>query len=101
MIILDPPKFAHKRDKVDDALMAYHRLNRAAVDLLEPVESWSLAVARAMSNAKTSSTCSPALPNGPAAISKSSNNAVPPRSPGKRDVFGDGVLEVLYLPGGG
>jgi 23S rRNA (cytosine1962-C5)-methyltransferase len=36
MIILDPPKFAHKRDKVDDALMAYHRLNRAAVDLLEP-----------------------------------------------------------------
>ena len=35
MVILDPPKFAHKRDRVDDALMAYHRLNRAAVDLLE------------------------------------------------------------------
>ncbi len=36
MVILDPPKFAHKRDRVNDALMAYHRLNRAAVDLLEP-----------------------------------------------------------------
>jgi 23S rRNA (cytosine1962-C5)-methyltransferase len=36
MIILDPPKFAHKRDRVDEALMAYHRLNRSAVDLLEP-----------------------------------------------------------------
>jgi 23S rRNA (cytosine1962-C5)-methyltransferase len=36
MIILDPPKFANKRDRVDEALMAYHRLNRSAVDLLEP-----------------------------------------------------------------
>ena len=36
MIILDPPKFAHKRDRVDEALMAYHRLNRSAVELLEP-----------------------------------------------------------------
>jgi 23S rRNA (cytosine1962-C5)-methyltransferase len=36
MIILDPPKFANKRDRVEEALMAYHRLNRAAVDLLEP-----------------------------------------------------------------
>jgi len=36
MVILDPPKFAHRRDSVNDALMAYHRLNRAAVDLLEP-----------------------------------------------------------------
>lgn len=36
MIILDPPKFANKRDRVEEALMAYHRLNRSAVDLLEP-----------------------------------------------------------------
>ena len=35
-IILDPPKFAPSRSKVNDALMAYHRLNRTALDLLEP-----------------------------------------------------------------
>ena len=35
-VILDPPKFAGSRKKVDDALMAYHRINRTAVDLLEP-----------------------------------------------------------------
>ncbi len=35
-VILDPPKFARSRAAVDDALMAYHRLNRSAVDLLEP-----------------------------------------------------------------
>ncbi len=35
-VILDPPKFARSRAAVDDALMAYHRLNRLAVDLLEP-----------------------------------------------------------------
>lgn len=35
-IVLDPPKFARSRSAVDDALMAYHRLNRMAVDLLEP-----------------------------------------------------------------
>jgi 23S rRNA (cytosine1962-C5)-methyltransferase len=35
-IILDPPKFARSRQAVDDALRAYHRLNRLAVDLLEP-----------------------------------------------------------------
>lgn len=34
MVILDPPKFAHSRQAVDDALKAYHRLNRAAVALL-------------------------------------------------------------------
>lgn len=36
MIVLDPPKFAGKRDGVDAALLAYHRLNRQAVGLLEP-----------------------------------------------------------------
>jgi 23S rRNA (cytosine1962-C5)-methyltransferase len=36
MIILDPPKFARSRGSVNDALMAYHKLNRMAVDLLEP-----------------------------------------------------------------
>ncbi len=35
-VILDPPKFARNRANVDDALMAYHRLNRTAVSLLEP-----------------------------------------------------------------
>ncbi|MCA9246644.1 MAG: class I SAM-dependent rRNA methyltransferase [Planctomycetales bacterium] len=35
-IVLDPPKFTHGRRTVDDALRAYHRINRQAVDLLEP-----------------------------------------------------------------
>ena len=36
MVILDPPKFARSRASVDDALRAYDRINRVAVDLLEP-----------------------------------------------------------------
>jgi len=36
MIVLDPPKFARSRAAVDDALRAYHRVNRVAVGLLEP-----------------------------------------------------------------
>ena len=36
MVVLDPPKFARSRTAVADALMAYHRLNRTAVGLLEP-----------------------------------------------------------------
>ncbi len=35
-VVLDPPKFARSRKQVDDALRAYHRLNRLAVDALEP-----------------------------------------------------------------
>jgi 23S rRNA (cytosine1962-C5)-methyltransferase len=35
-VILDPPKFARSRSKVNQALMAYHRLNRSALDLLPP-----------------------------------------------------------------
>jgi 23S rRNA (cytosine1962-C5)-methyltransferase len=35
-VVLDPPKFARSRAAVNDALMAYHRINRLAVDLLEP-----------------------------------------------------------------
>jgi 23S rRNA (cytosine1962-C5)-methyltransferase len=35
-IVLDPPKFARSRAALDDALMAYHRLNRSAAELLEP-----------------------------------------------------------------
>ncbi|MFO0896865.1 MAG: class I SAM-dependent rRNA methyltransferase [Pirellulales bacterium] len=35
-VILDPPKFASSGDNVEKALRAYHRLNRVAVDLLEP-----------------------------------------------------------------
>lgn len=33
-VILDPPKFAGRRDKVEAALRAYHRLNRLAVQAL-------------------------------------------------------------------
>ena len=36
MVILDPPKFARSRASLDDAMRAYHRANRLAVDLLEP-----------------------------------------------------------------
>ena len=36
MVVLDPPKFASSRAALDDALRAYHRINRVAVDLLEP-----------------------------------------------------------------
>ena len=35
-VILDPPKFARGRGGVSGALMAYHRLNRTAVTLLNP-----------------------------------------------------------------
>ncbi|MBX3414495.1 MAG: class I SAM-dependent rRNA methyltransferase [Pirellulales bacterium] len=35
-VILDPPKFARSRGTVNDALRAYHRLNRLAVGMLEP-----------------------------------------------------------------
>lgn len=36
MVVLDPPKFARSRATVDDAIRAYHRINRLAVGLLEP-----------------------------------------------------------------
>ena len=35
MVVLDPPKFARSRASVADALRAYHRVNRAAVGLLD------------------------------------------------------------------
>jgi len=35
-IVLDPPKFARSRSAVDDALKAYARLNRLAIDVLAP-----------------------------------------------------------------
>ena len=35
-VILDPPKFTRSRRSVDEALRAYHRINRLAVDLLTP-----------------------------------------------------------------
>lgn len=35
-VILDPPKFARGRGQVDEALRAYHRINRMAVELLQP-----------------------------------------------------------------
>lgn len=36
MVVLDPPKFARSRATVEDAMRAYHRINRRACDLLEP-----------------------------------------------------------------
>lgn len=36
MIVLDPPKFARSRASLEEAMRAYHRINRLAVDLLEP-----------------------------------------------------------------
>ena len=35
-VVLDPPKFARSRGAVRDAMRAYHRVNRLAVNLLEP-----------------------------------------------------------------
>ena len=35
-VVLDPPKFARSRGAVDDALRAYARLNRLAIDVLAP-----------------------------------------------------------------
>jgi len=35
-IVLDPPKFTRSRKNVRSALQAYHRINRVAVELLEP-----------------------------------------------------------------
>lgn len=36
VVVLDPPKFARSRQSVNDALRAYHRLNRLGVEVLEP-----------------------------------------------------------------
>ncbi|MFM7034085.1 MAG: class I SAM-dependent rRNA methyltransferase [Planctomycetia bacterium] len=36
MVILDPPKFARSRASFEEAMRAYHRINRLAIDLLEP-----------------------------------------------------------------
>lgn len=35
-LILDPPKFAQRRESLETALRAYYQLNRMAVDLLQP-----------------------------------------------------------------
>lgn len=35
-VILDPPKFTRTRQNVTEALRAYHRINRLALELLEP-----------------------------------------------------------------
>lgn len=35
-VVLDPPKFTRNRFNINDALRAYHRINRVAVDLLQP-----------------------------------------------------------------
>ena len=35
-VVLDPPKFARSRQAVDEAMRAYHHLNRLALAVLEP-----------------------------------------------------------------
>lgn len=35
-VVLDPPKFARRRQAVDEALRAYHKLNLLALEVLEP-----------------------------------------------------------------
>jgi len=35
-VVIDPPKFARSRGSLDEALRAYHKLNRMAIDVLEP-----------------------------------------------------------------
>ena len=35
-VVLDPPKFARNRGSLDEAMRAYHSLNRLAVDVLAP-----------------------------------------------------------------
>ena len=35
-IVLDPPKFARRRQAVEEALRAYHKLNCLALEVLEP-----------------------------------------------------------------
>lgn len=35
-VVLDPPKFTRSRQSVEEALRAYHRINRLAVELLTP-----------------------------------------------------------------
>lgn len=35
-VVLDPPKFARSRQSVEEALRAYHRLNRLAAEVLRP-----------------------------------------------------------------
>jgi 23S rRNA (cytosine1962-C5)-methyltransferase len=34
--VLDPPRFAGSRQSINQALQAYHRLNRLAMQVLEP-----------------------------------------------------------------
>ena len=36
MVILDPPRMANTKKHLESAMRAYYRLNRSAVDLLEP-----------------------------------------------------------------
>ncbi|MGV3606083.1 MAG: class I SAM-dependent rRNA methyltransferase [Planctomycetaceae bacterium] len=36
LVVLDPPKFSRNRSQLNQALMAYHRLNRSGVSVLRP-----------------------------------------------------------------
>ena len=76
-MILDPPKFARSRKSVDDALRAYHRLNRPAVELLEPGGILVTCSCSGHVSAKTFCTCWSAWRSRPAATSRCWNSAAP------------------------
>ncbi len=98
--VVDPPKFARSRGAVDEALRAYHHLNRLAIGVLEP------------GGILVTCSCSGHVSRedflymlvGVAQQSKRDIQILEaarrrPGPSGERDVPGDRVFEVLYLPG--
>ncbi len=78
MVILDPPKFTRTRRSLEDALRAYHRINRLGASLLPP--GGTLVTCSCSGNVTREDflTCWPAFRNNSAARFRSSNNAARP-----------------------
>ncbi len=100
-VILDPPKFARSRSAVDDALRAYHRINRLAVNVLEPdgilvTCSCSGHVLREDFQHMLLGVAEQTQPRHP----DFGNARFRARSPFQRHVPGERVPEVLHLPRG-
>ena len=100
LVVLDPPKFARSRAAVDDALMAYHRINRLAVNLLEP--GGILATCSCSGHVLRED-----FLHMLAGVAQRSNREIQVLEQrgaagpsGKCDVFGGGVSKVFYLSGG-
>ena len=100
-VILDPPKFARSRALVDDALRAYHRLNRLAVDVLEP---GGILVTCSCSGHVTREDFFYMLLGVAEQTGRDIQvlemRGAAPDHPAERDLPGERVSEVLYLPGG-